>query len=154
MGRLLLLFIAVPAAELALLIEIGGRIGTPATLALIVVTGILGASLARQQGLAVLGELQVRLQKGELPASTLVDGLLVLLAAALLVTPGVLTDAVGFLCLAPSFRGWLKRQLQARFERAVAEQKIHVSGWDDTPFSTGSEPRDITDRGQDERTLH
>ena len=96
MGRLLLLFVLVPALELVLLIELGQRIGTLPTLGLIVLTGVVGASLARSQGLRVLQELQRETEAGRLPAEPLVDGALILVAGALLVTPGVLTDAFGF----------------------------------------------------------
>jgi len=104
MGRLLLLFILLPAAELALLIEFGSRFGTLHTLILIVLTGIVGASLARSQGLGVMGEIQQEVAAGRLPTNSLVDGVIILVAAALLVTPGILTDAFGFLCLLPAFR--------------------------------------------------
>ena len=127
MGKLLLLFIGLPAVELALLIELGARIGTTATIGLIVVTGIVGANLARQQGLRVVGQIQETLARGELPTGQLVDGLLIVVAAALLVTPGVLTDAFGFMCLTPWFRERIKATLLQRFERAVAEQRIHVA---------------------------
>lgn len=127
MGRLLLLFIVLPAVELALLIEIGSRIGTLATIGLIVVTGIVGAALARSQGLRVLARLQEQLARGEMPAESLIDGLMILIAAALLVTPGVLTDAFGFLCLAPAFRGLVKRELVRRFEKTVREGRVHVA---------------------------
>jgi UPF0716 protein FxsA len=126
MGRLLILFIAVPAIELALLIEIGSRIGTGATLGLILVTGALGAALARHQGLKVIRQVQSELATGALPASSLVDGLIIVIASALLVTPGVLTDVFGFLCLSPGFRGIIKAQLQRAFERGVERQQIHV----------------------------
>jgi UPF0716 protein FxsA len=127
MANLLLLFVVVPAVELALLIEVGSRIGTLATLAIIVATGILGAALARQQGLRTVRAIQDELARGELPASSLVDGVIILLAGALLITPGILTDAVGFLCLVPRVRDAAKRTLQRRFERAVREQRIHVT---------------------------
>ena len=156
MGRLLLLFIVVPAVELALLIEIGSRIGTLATLGLIVVTGAIGATLARSQGLAVLRELQQQLESGELPAGILVDGLLVLLAAALLVTPGVLTDIVGFSCLVPRFRNLVKRLVQERFEKAVREKRVNftVFGGGTAPEDAfpRAEPIDVTDRGEHERS--
>ncbi len=120
-GRLLLLFIAVPVVELVLLIEIGQRVGTLATIGLIMGTGIVGASLARQQGISTLARLRKDLDDGRLPAEPLVDGVLILVAAALLVTPGVLTDLIGFLCLVPACRRLLKRSLKRRFERAVRE---------------------------------
>ena len=128
MAKLLLLFIVVPAAELALLIEIGGRIGTVATLSLIVVTGVVGATLANQQGIRTLRAIQERLEQGQLPADALLDGVIILVAGALLVTPGILTDVVGFLCLVPAARSVVKGTLQRRFERAVAEQRIHMVG--------------------------
>jgi UPF0716 protein FxsA len=134
MGRLLLLFIVLPAVELALLIEIGQRIGTFETLALIVVTGIVGAAMARSQGLRVLSEVQTRVARGEMPADSLVDGLMILIASALLVTPGVLTDAVGFLCLVPAFRRLVKREVVRRFEKAVREQRVQVHFHQQTDF--------------------
>jgi UPF0716 protein FxsA len=126
MPRLLLLFVALPAAELALLIEIGRRIGTAPTLLLIVVTGIVGASLARRQGLGVLREVQSETAAGRLPAGSLVDGVIILIAAALLVTPGVLTDAAGFLCLVPAFRQAVKRELLRRLEKAARDGRLEV----------------------------
>ena len=141
--RLLLLFVALPAAELALLIELGSRFGTLHTLALIVITGVVGASLARGQGLAVLRQIQSEVAEGRLPADSLVDGVIILLAAALLVTPGVLTDTFGFLCLVPKFRGLVKRVLWQRLERAVAENRVHLHV-DLNGFETG-EPRTVRD---------
>ena len=126
MGRLLLLFVVLPAVELALLIEIGSRFGTLHTLALIVLTGVVGASLARGQGLGVMREIQQEVAAGRLPASSLVDGVIILVAAALLVTPGILTDAFGFFCLIPSLRGVVKRILWHRLENAVRENRVHV----------------------------
>lgn len=127
MANLLLLFVVVPAVELALLVEVGSRIGTLATLAIIIATGVLGAALARQQGLRTVGAIQDELAQGELPAGSLVDGVIILLAGALLITPGILTDAVGFLCLVPRLRNAAKRTLQRRFERAIREQRIHLT---------------------------
>ncbi len=148
MARLLLLFVVLPAVELSLLIELGSRIGTAATLGLIVVTGMVGASLARRQGLAVLGHLQSEVAAGQLPAGSLVDGVLILLAAALLVTPGIVTDAVGFLCLVPAFRSLAKRELLRRLERAVRERRLHVSVSSEGPWQTREEKvvRDVHER--------
>ena len=130
MGRLLILFIAVPVVELVLLIEIGQRVGTLATVGLIIGTGIVGASLARQQGISTLARLRNDLEAGQLPAEPIVDGLLILLAAAVLITPGVLTDLVGFLCLVPVYRRRLKRFLKRRFERAVGVTMASVVAGD------------------------
>lgn len=125
--RLLLLFIVVPVVELVLLIEIGQRIGTLATIGLIIGTGIVGASLARQQGLSTVARLRKDLDGGRLPAEAIVDGVLILVAAAVLLTPGVLTDLFGFFCLIPAGRRLLTRKLKRRFERAVREGTVHFA---------------------------
>ncbi len=126
MARLLLLFLLIPTVELALLIEVGSRIGTMPTLALIAITGVLGAFLARSQGLSVLRHMQSEVASGHLPAATLVDGGIILLAGAVLITPGFLTDAVGFLCLVPAFRKLIRRVLWRRLQRAIQKERPQV----------------------------
>ena len=147
MFQLVLLFVVLPAVELALLIEVGRRIGTPATLTLIIVTGVVGASLARRQGLGVLRDLQLETAAGRLPAGSLVDGVMILVAGALLVTPGVLTDAFGFLCLVPAFRRAAKRGLLRRWERAVRTGRVQFEVVADEPFGPREEKvvRDLRD---------
>ena len=127
MGRILILFIAVPIVELFLLIEIGQRVGTLATVGLIIGTGVVGASLARQQGISTLARLRNDLHAGQLPAEPIFDGVLILLAAVVLITPGVLTDLVGFLCLVPAYRRFLKCFLKRRFARAVQTATVSVT---------------------------
>lgn len=102
--RLAVLFILVPLLELYLLIKLGSHIGGPATIAIVVVTGLIGAGLARSQGLKVMGEVRGSLAAGEMPADAIVDGLLILVAGAVLLTPGLLTDALGFFLLIPRGR--------------------------------------------------
>jgi UPF0716 protein FxsA len=126
-GRLLLLFVAVPAVELILLVEIGQRVGTLNTLALIVGTGVVGASLARRQGTSTFARLRRGLAEGRSPAVPIIDGVLILVAAAFLVTPGVLTDAVGFLLLIPMSRRLIRRNLKRRFERAIRTGAVGVA---------------------------
>jgi len=147
-GRLLLLFIVLPAAELALLIEVGGRIGTLNTLTLIVVTGVLGASLARREGLGVLRQMQGEVAEGRLPAGSLVDGAIILVAAALLVTPGILTDAAGLLFLVPGFRNLVKGVLWRRLEHAVHENQIQLQLHFEQAREGGGE-RTVYDVGED-----
>ena len=127
MGRLLLLFIAIPVVELFLLIEIGQRVGTLTTVGIIMATGVVGASLARQQGMSTLAHLRADLAAGRLPTDPIVDGVLILVAAAVLITPGLLTDLAGFLCLVPAFRRLVKRYLKRTFERAVREGTVGVT---------------------------
>jgi UPF0716 protein FxsA len=104
MTKLFLLFVLVPAVELYLLIAVGARIGPAVTIAIIVLTGIVGATLARAQGLGVLRQIEKEARAGRPPTTSLVDGLLVLIAAVVLLTPGFLTDIAGFLCLLPPTR--------------------------------------------------
>ena len=134
MPTLLLLFIVVPAVELVLLIRVGTIIGALPTLGLIVATGILGATLARIQGLNVLARAREELASGRLPADSIADGLIILLAGAVLITPGILTDIFGFLCLIPFTRRVIKIFLWRRFERAIREGRVHVS----TNFDPGA----------------
>lgn len=104
MPILFLLFVGVPAIELWLLIEIGGRIGGAETILLIIFTGVVGASLARAQGLAVLARIRKETEAGRLPDRSLAEAALILAAGLLLITPGVITDVVGLLCLVPFTR--------------------------------------------------
>ena len=118
LARLLLLFCIVPLVELGLLLWIGAHTSWWFTLGLVVFTGVVGAWLARHEGLRCLHRFQQELAAGKLPADPLLDGLMILLAGAFLITPGVLTDALGFALLFPLFRrlvrGYVKRRIQAR----------------------------------------
>jgi UPF0716 protein FxsA len=110
--RLFLLFTIVPALELWLLIKIGTIIGTFETIFVIILTGAVGANLARSQGLQVLNELNQAMQKGTSPARKVAEGLLILGGGLLLITPGVCTDIVGFSVMIPPFRAVLAHILQ------------------------------------------
>ena len=112
--------------ELALLIAIGQRIGLTATLGLILVTGGLGAYLARRQGLGVLRKFRYR-RAHAIAVGDILDGLLILVAGALLITPGVITDLLAFVCLAPAGRQRVKRWLERRFQAAVDRGDFVVS---------------------------
>jgi UPF0716 protein FxsA len=147
-GRLLLLFIAVPAVELILLIEIGQRVGTLATIGIIMGTGIVGASLARQQGMSTFARLRNDLADGRLPAEPIVDGVLILVAGAVLITPGVLTDLVGFLLLVPACRRLIKRVVKRRFERAMRAGTVSVAAFHGTGQSSHRPSmKNVTPRG-------
>jgi len=100
--RLLLLFTLVPLIELALLIEIGQKIGLWNTIAIVVLTGFIGAALARSEGFGIISRIQSELASGQLPGDSLIDGALVLAGALLLLTPGLITDAFGFALLLPN----------------------------------------------------
>lgn len=112
---LILLFIFVPLTEIYLLIQIGTRIGAIPTLGLILFTAFLGALLLRVQGLMTLAKIRQSMDRGELPAGSLIEGLILLIAGVLLLTPGFFTDALGFICLIPQVRQWLAALLIQRF---------------------------------------
>lgn len=126
MGKLLLLFILIPTIELVLLLQIGSMIGVLPTVAIIVLTGIVGASLARYQGLSVVRQMQAEMASGQLPAGSIIDGVLILMAAALLMTPGFLTDLVGFTALIPGGRRMIKGIVTRRLERVVQRGNVAV----------------------------
>ena len=112
--RLFLILLIVPIIEIALFIEVGGLIGTWPTIAIVVLTAVVGTFMLRRQGLAALGAVQSRLAAGENPGRLLADGAMILVAGALLLTPGFFTDAVGFALLVPAVRGWLWDRLAPR----------------------------------------
>jgi len=104
MPLLLILFIAIPLAEIATFIQIGGIIGLWPTLGTVVVTALIGSALLRQQGLAALSRVQAAVNRNVFPGDALFDGACLILAGALLLTPGFLTDAVGFALFVPGVR--------------------------------------------------
>lgn len=126
--RLFLLFTLVPLVELALLIRIGGLIGAGPTLGLVLVTGAAGAWLARREGLRSWLAVQREMGAGRVPGVELVHGMIILLAGALLVTPGVLTDAVGFALLARPVRRRVIAKLRDRFTRQVETGAVGFMG--------------------------
>ena len=126
LGRLALLFVVVPILELMLLIEMGQWVGIMPTLALVVATGIGGAALARAEGLRVVFQFQKELAQGKLPGQAMLDGASVLIGGAFLLTPGVLTDFVGFALLFPLTRRWIQRRVKARLEGQIKDGTVRV----------------------------
>lgn len=121
LARLFLLFTLVPVVEIVLLVWIANRTSVPAVLAFVVGTGILGAWLARRQGFQTLRRISADLEAGRAPAQSMLDGLLVFIAAVLLVVPGLLTDLVAILLLFPPSRRVVKSLLGRRMQvRAAA----------------------------------
>ena len=126
MWKLILLFTVLPMAELALLIAVGREIGIANTMAIIVITGILGALLARSQGLSTLGRIQASLRRGVLPANEIVDGFMILAGGLLLITPGLITDAVGFVTLIPQTRSMIKSVLVKKMKRVIDSGNVQI----------------------------
>jgi UPF0716 protein FxsA len=120
LGKLLLLFTVVPVVELYLLITIGQSLGPGPTIGLVLVTGLLGASLAKREGARVLRNWQGAMARGEIPEEGVVSSVLVLVGGVLLVTPGVVTDLTGLLLLAPWSRRLVAATLRKRLEHRFA----------------------------------
>src|SRR5918997_5487549 len=120
LAPLLLLFIVVPIAELALLIQVGQEIGVLWTVAILVVDSILGSLLMRSQGRAAWQRFNVTLQSGRPPAREVLDGVLVIFGGALLLTPGFLTDILGLALLLPPTRALIRRVFLREAMRRMA----------------------------------
>ena len=118
---LLLAFLLVPLGEIYLLIQVGGIVGALPTVGLVVLTAFLGAGLMRIQGLSTLAKAQSSMSAGEIPATEMLEGVLILFAGALLLTPGFITDGIGFICLIPFSRQYIVRQVFARFAVRFAQ---------------------------------
>ena len=117
--KLFLAFTIIPIIEIYLLIKIGAMFGALTAVTLVILTGFLGAFLARMQGLQTLYRIQESLRKGRMPSGELLDALLIVIAGLVLLTPGFLTDSAGFLLLLPTTRNsikcWLRHQIELRY---------------------------------------
>lgn len=156
---LLLLFIAVPIVEIAVFIQVGGWIGLWPTLGLILLTAILGSWQLRLQGLATVARARRQMDRGEIPARELFDGLCLLFAGALLLTPGFVTDLAGASLFLPPVRDWLRRRLGHHLEaRATAgaagagatRTRVFVNGEEIDPAgaSAAADPHSRWGRGR------
>lgn len=125
--RLLLAFILIPFVELTLLLQLADETSWLATLAIVIGTGILGSVLARNEGIGALGRFREAMAAGRMPGREIQDGMMIAFAAALLLTPGLLTDTFGFFLLAPWGRrvvgNWIRRRFSRRFQ-------VHTSGFE------------------------
>lgn len=116
MQIIFLFFITVPFIEIYLLLQLGGIIGVFPTVLLVVFTAVLGAWLLRQQGFATLQRFQASLAQGEVPAYEMIEGPVLLVGGALLLTPGFFTDVIGFACLIP--------QTRRKFAQYIIEKQL------------------------------
>ena len=123
---LALLFVGIPLLELFVLIQLGQIVGLWPTIGVVVLTGFLGASLARHQGLRTLWQIQGELARGRLPGTALFDGLAILVGGALLLTPGILTDLLGFSFLLPFTRRLLLRRIRKSLEAGLQRGTVQV----------------------------
>jgi UPF0716 protein FxsA len=116
------IFIGVPLIEIYLFIKLGGLIGALPTVVLVILTALIGVSLLRSQGFNTMAKFQQEVKTGQLPATTMLEGVALILGGALLLTPGFLTDTIGFLCLIPFTR-------QTIIAWAIKNMKVTSSGF-------------------------
>ena len=117
--RLLLLFTLVPLIELALLVKLGQMTSVAMTIGIVILTGIIGAYLARREGIKAWRRLEKSIREGVSPADELIDALLILIAGAVLITPGLLTDLFGFGLLISPMRRWVRNKLSRHFHNRI-----------------------------------
>jgi UPF0716 protein FxsA len=138
---LFLLFLLVPLLEIYLLIKVGGIVGALPTVFLVVFTAVLGAGLLRIQGFSTMTRVRNTLAQGGIPAVEMLEGAVLMIAGALLLTPGFFTDAIGFLCLIPPFRRAMIRMALRRFFTPFGGG--HGPGSGRPPHETSHGPRTI-----------
>ncbi len=124
--NLIILFTVIPVIELAVLIKIGGIIGTFKTVAIILITGIWGAALAKSQGFIVLRRIKENMAAGIAPTEELYDGAIILVGGALLLTPGFVTDFLGLFLLIPQTRYFVKKYLKIWIKKKIDAGTIYV----------------------------
>jgi len=126
-ARLLLLFVTVPLVELYLLLQLASLTGAAATFCLVLITGIIGSWLAKREGMIAWQQFHATLAKGGVPSREIQDGLMIVFAGALLLTPGILTDAVGFFLLIPMGRNLVRRYFLAGRFRGFSSVQVRTS---------------------------
>ncbi|MGM0501371.1 MAG: FxsA family protein [Bacillota bacterium] len=145
--KLLLIFSLVPLLEFMLLIELSGVVGLAMTILLVAGTGVVGISIARGQGLALIENIKGKLNQGQMPKNQLLDGGLLLFGSALLLTPGLITDVLGFLAIIPFTRPLLrkvvKHQISSSFSVSYGSNQKQYDNYNQNNID--EEIIDITD---------
>lgn len=129
-------FIIVPIAEMWILLEVGERLGALPTILLVMLTAAIGIALLRRQGVSTLARAQQRMQDGQMPAQEMIEGIALAVGGALLLTPGFMTDALGFACLIPASRRKLAALAVAQFARG--RMSVHSESY--THSTRGAPP--------------
>lgn len=139
--RLLFLFVVVPLVELSLLIKVGKYLGTLNTILIVILTGILGASFARSQGANIISRIRHSLSRGEIPGDEMIQGLLILAGGLMLITPGFITDLLGFALIVPPSRkvaaGWLLANFKSKMRSG--QWQVNDIRFPDTDESEGND---------------
>jgi len=125
--KLVFLFIVLPLLELWLIFLLANATSWGFTFLVVLGTGFLGTMMARRQGFKIWRKIQSKLSHGEIPGDILLDGLLLLVGGVLLITPGIITDVLGFILLIPFTRSLVRDYLKARFKRSIKTGATHFS---------------------------
>ena len=123
---LLVLFVTMPLIEIAILLKVHSAIGLGSTIGLVFLTGIAGATLARRQGAKAIMDIQKDMAEGRVPAPHMIDGLMIFAAGVVLLTPGLVTDVIGFLLLMPFVRNEIRVWIRRWIEKKVSDGSIKV----------------------------
>lgn len=141
MRYFLLMFILMPIAEMWLLITVGSHIGALATIALVLLTALVGVGLLREQGIATLWRGREKLQEGQLPTTEIAEGIILAVSGALLLTPGFVTDTIGFTGLIPFTRVAIARLIMSKIQ-VMSPNKAHFQGaWGQTNTASGQDKK-------------
>lgn len=124
--KLVLLFTVIPFVELYVLIKIAEVTSWGYTILLILITGIAGAYLAKQEGRQIISRIKREISEGRVPGEELINGLCVLIGGALLLTPGIITDALGFSLIIPITRDLYKRWIRVKFKNMINRDSVHI----------------------------
>lgn len=147
-----ILFIIIPIIEITLLINVGQLIGVWYTVGLVLLSAFIGVNMLRYQGLSTLARAQQKMSQGEMPQQEMIEGLVLAVGGALLITPGFFTDVIGFCCLIPLTRIGFIKMAKGRFK-----SKISTGGFTNTngaghfssgPFSTHNNDQGSTFEGE------
>ena len=154
LGKLILLFVLVPLADLILLMTMSKYTGWPFSIAMVILSGIIGAILAKRSTRAVGTKIRERMSQGGMSAGLLTDGAMIFFAAGLLLTPGFITDAVGLSILIPPFRRWYKVRVSNWMKRNFKFQVIQMPGQSNPQSDPNTVDGEVVDGGSAESTSH
>ncbi|MDG0969329.1 MAG: FxsA family protein [Porticoccaceae bacterium] len=148
MRYFLLMFILMPIAEMWLLITVGTYIGALATITLVLLTALVGVALLREQGIATLWRGREKLQEGQLPTTEIAEGIILAVSGALLLTPGFVTDTIGFTGLIPFTRVAIARLIMSKIQLIGANKAQFQGAWNQTNTASGHDKNGNTFDGE------
>lgn len=134
-GKILIAFLILPFVELYLLLQLSANFSALLTFAIVILTGVLGAFLAKNQGQKVLKNIQRELELGRLPGDDMIYGLCILMGGILLLTPGLISDTLGLLLLFPLTRIWFTKYLKRQFSTMVQREAVRIYPYNLDPFT-------------------